>query len=319
MKKKESVFDQYVTDQPFVDKYLVTKKQAVDVIIPIAHTNELWEKNLLSFYREIPIKNLIISNGGCVDDSIEIVKRFPRVKILDHSKFVSLGYCISKLISEVTTEWFVYLHSDVYLPACWYEKMVKNQKKYDWYECRQHMTVLIDYPLDYHVIDRPLSGSQMGKKAAFEKVLPEIEDDYLYRNEDIILANLIQKNGFKYGRVDEAFHYHQLMNKRSRWKRQIKNLSFQIEKGKEEKDREFLMQIKGIVKYLQPDDVLIKEVKHSIAAMDNLNKNEWAELREWIKQTNLCWLPFIKRKPFYKIWASLFFQKIARTVTRFIS
>jgi hypothetical protein len=38
--------------------------QGVTVIIPIVHTNELWEENLKSIYREIPTAQLLIGDGG---------------------------------------------------------------------------------------------------------------------------------------------------------------------------------------------------------------------------------------------------------------
>ena len=45
--------------------------------------------------------------------------------------------------------------------------------------------------------ERALSGSQMGRKKAFDKIIPIIEDDFLQRNEDIILAELIKSNSYK--------------------------------------------------------------------------------------------------------------------------
>ena len=54
----------------FEDKSLVP----VDVIIPIIHTTTLWKANLQSIYREIPVNRLIISDGGCIDNSLEIAK-----------------------------------------------------------------------------------------------------------------------------------------------------------------------------------------------------------------------------------------------------
>ena len=68
----------------FTDKYITNKEQAVDVIIPIMNTNGLFERNLFSYYKEIPIRNLFIGDGGCVDDSLQILRNFPRVKIIEN-------------------------------------------------------------------------------------------------------------------------------------------------------------------------------------------------------------------------------------------
>ena len=118
----KSFFEIFCEIEEFIDRKELSNENAIDVIIPLINTNTLFEKNLHSFYREIPINRLIIGNGGCTDNSIEIVKKFPRVKVIDQFKYRSQGFCIAELISHVNSEWFIYLHADVYLPEKWYEK-----------------------------------------------------------------------------------------------------------------------------------------------------------------------------------------------------
>src|SRR6185295_14464033 len=161
-----SIFREYFSEQSFVDRLASSPDDAVDVIIPIIHTNELWRANLLSLYREIPIARLLIGDGGCIDNSIDVVRQFPRVEVHDHRKFVSLGFSLRKLIEAVRTEWFIYVHSDVYLPRGWFDTMRKHQASYDWFGCPQQMTVLVEYRHVDHA--RPYAGSQMGRKAAFD-------------------------------------------------------------------------------------------------------------------------------------------------------
>jgi glycosyltransferase involved in cell wall biosynthesis len=309
IKTRPLKFKEYLDEPTFIDRFKAGQ-DAVDVIIPLIHTNEMWRNNLLSIYREIPVNRLIISDGGCIDGSIEIAKQFPRVKILNHKKYVSLGYCIKKLIEEVETEWFTYLHSDVYLPTGWFDTMKKNQSKYDWFECRQHLTVLVDYPIDYTNYDRPLSGSQMGRKAAFNEVLPEIDDDYLYRNEDLIFANLVKKHGGRYGRVDKTFHYHQMMNKRSKWRRNIKNVSFNVEKSVEEEKREYVMQVRGIVKYTKPEAYLIESVQASLTELSRIKEFDFTQFKQWVEKTNPIWLPYMNPSSNLKRLKNLFVLRI---------
>jgi len=284
----QSIFRSYFHQPAFHDRYVQNAVDAVDVLIPVLHTNDLWEANLLSIYREIPVKRLLLGDAGCVDRTLEIAQQFPRVEVFDHRKYVSLGYSIRKLIEEVQTEWFVYLHSDVYLPAGWFETMKKFQGTYDWYECRQQLTILLEYPLSYHKCNRPYSGSQMGRKAAFTDVLPKIEDDYLYRNEDIILAHLIEEAGQRYGRVDEAYHYHQHMLKRSTWGRDVR-VEFNVEPTKQEEIRTYMMQAKGIVKYMNPTLALIDEVQVSTRRLQELGVMSQAEFAKWAAVTNPTW------------------------------
>ena len=57
-----SIFQEYYSKQEFVDKYIQDPTDAIDVIIPVYHTNELWRANLISIFREIPVKRLLISD-----------------------------------------------------------------------------------------------------------------------------------------------------------------------------------------------------------------------------------------------------------------
>src|SRR5688500_9369738 len=99
----ESIFQRYYKTETLVDRFARDASRAIDVIIPVIHTTELWHNNLISIYREIPVNRLWISDGGCKDDSIAIAQKFPRVTVLDHRAYKSLGYCLRKLIEVVET------------------------------------------------------------------------------------------------------------------------------------------------------------------------------------------------------------------------
>lgn len=292
----ESIFEKYYSPESFHDRFADDKTDAVDVIIPVIHTNELWEKNLISYYREIPINRLLIGDGGCIDNSLEILKKFPRVTILDHRTFTSLGYSLKKLIAETKTEWFIYLHSDVYLPGGWFEVMKKNQTQYDWYECRQQITALVEYPLDYTGITRPFSGSQMGRSAILREATKEIDDDFLYRNEDIVIADLVKRRGHRYGRVDSTYHYHQVMFKPSRWGRQVSNVEFIVAKDPAEDIRESTTQTKGIIKYMPPSKEAADVIQRHMMHLLELKQLDVPEFKSWIRQVNSDWLPLINKR-----------------------
>ncbi len=304
MENKKSIFGGYYIHPPLVDRYANDAKDAVDVIIPVIHTNELWRVNLLSYYREIPIRRLLIGDGGCVDDSLQVVKEFPRVEILDHSNYKSLGYSIRKLIETVDTEFFVYLHSDVFLPEGWFDAMQKYQNTYDWFECRQRITALVEYDLNDNT-SRALSGSQMGRRQAFEQVLSKIDDDFLYRNEDIILAGLIKEDGKKYGRVNDVFHYHQVMYKESAWTRWVKSVNFELEISREEEVRAAMMQVKGLVKYLAPEIRHVPGIVANVDRLQELGEMDWKEFMQWVKQINPDWLPLISKESRLQAWRHL--------------
>lgn len=288
-----SIFREYYADKPFIDRYLEQADDAIDVIVPVIHTNELWEANLLSFYREIPIHKLLIGDGGCIDDSIRIAEKFPRVQILDHRNYKSLGYSIRKLIEAVDADWFVYIHSDAYLPPGWFDVMQKHQTEYDWFGCPMQHTVMVDYNLDYG--ERPWAGSQMGRKKAFESGLSKIDDDYVYRQEDFVFADIVKQAGFKEGKVTDTFHYHQTMHKPTPWARKVKAVKIDVELSHEEDVRTFIMQGKGIVKYLQPNSKwLIRAVVQSFNRLMELKQITWRGCKQWVMETNSVWWPYVR-------------------------
>lgn len=292
-----SIFSLYYSDETFVDRYAQNPDEAVDVIIPVIHTNELWRKNLISIYREIPVNRLILGDGGCIDGSIDLAKEFPRVEVLDHRGFTSLGFSLRRLIEAVETEWFVYLHSDVYLPPEWFATMSRHRGSYDWFECDQRITVMADYRLKVVDDARAFSGSQMGRKAAFADVVTEIDDDFLYRNEDIILAGLVTRNGHRYGRVRETFHFHQVMHKPSRWRRAIKDVDIHLDLGDDEALRASDTYLRGIVKYLDPDQTppdVIESLRYPISRLIEIKSFDAESFRAWVAQTNPKWLPYFK-------------------------
>ena len=295
--EEPSIFARYYRAEPLVDRFETQREQAVDVVIPIIHTNEFWRANLASIYREIPVNRLILGDGGCIDGSIDVAREFPRVEVLNHHDFTSLGYSIRHLIEATETEWFVYLHSDVFLPEGWFERMCAQRANYDWFECNQRITVLADYMLEIPNAERAFSGSQMGRKAAFAKVTPQIDDDYLYRNEDIIIADLIKREGFRYGRVTDAFHFHQVMHKPSRWRRKIKSVEIHLDLGRDEDVRASETYVRGIVKYLDPDHTtqdVIDSLRYPIGRLINLKAIDADQFRAWVQQTNPKWSPYFK-------------------------
>lgn len=296
---QDTIFQEYYKENTLIDRKIIKAEEGIDVIIPILNTNELFETNLYSFYRDIPINRLLIGDGGCTDDSIAIVKKFPRVIIYNQKEFKTLGFRIQELIKEVSTDWFIYLHSDVFLPEGWYDEMIKHQNDYDWYECFRKITVLVEYDAhSQNVAKRPYSGSQMGKTEAFRNI--KVDDDYLYRNEDIIFRELVEKQGFSYGRISDTFHYHQVMNRRGDTEPNFRNVSIERETDKDWGIETYNMQARGIIKYLEPQKESVESVNSSIAVLLNHNSLNWEEFKQWVKETNPKWLKYIRKNGSWK-------------------
>ena len=305
-----SIFQEYYSEQVFTDRFENDPSNAIDVIIPVFHTNELWRINLISIFREIPVRRLLISDGGVIDNSIEIVQEFPRVEVFNHRHFKSLGKCISELINEVSSEWFAYLHSDVYLPQGWFDTMIQHNKNYDWYGCPMNLTILLNYRQKGE--HRPYAGSQIGRKAAFEFGIAQIDDDYVYRQEDFVFDKIVEDAGYKTGKVEDTFHYHQMMFRKSKgYDYDVTNLRFTTVSNEWERRRADETQIRGIVKYLAPTNpYIINDFKGTAFKMMLSNELDYIGFRQWIKVNNPMWLTHFNYRlslkcSFYKIYHSL--------------
>jgi len=317
-----SIFREYYINSDFLDRFLDDKSEGITVIIPTVHSNELWRANLLSIYREVPVKQLLIGDGGCIDDTIEIAKEFPRIVIHDHRNYKSLGFSIKKLIEAVETEWFIYLHSDVYLPEGWFDIMISHKGQYDWYGCRMKETIMVEIDHDYG--ERPYAGSQMGRKTAFLGGLERIEDDYVYRQEDAVFSDIVAKGGFKEGRIDEVFHYHQIIKKPSPvYNPKHLKVVVSSEMTKHEEFRIWNTQFRGVVKYLSPSsDWAIKEASISAFILIKSNSVTASELFGWVEKTNPIWLPYVKlgfrkhRLRSYLEQGALYAKAFVRTIFR---
>jgi hypothetical protein len=296
-----SIFKAYYSQPEFKDRYLENPENAIEVIIPVYHTNELWRINLFSIYREIPVKRLLISDGGVIDNSIDVLKEFPRVEVFNHRHYKSLGKCIAELIKEVRSDWFAYLHSDVYLPEGWFAEMIKHKNTYDWYGCPMMHTVMVNY-LE-KLATRPYAGSQIGRKVAFEKGLEKIDDDFVYRQEDFVFERIVKDAGYTSGKIDDTFHFHQTMFRPSKgYDTKVKSVSLNMERSPEEIFRAQDTQIRGIVKYLDPiEPFVIDDFKAHFEIMIRDKQLNYTEFKKWVKYTNVRWSPYISNAKYMAI------------------
>jgi hypothetical protein len=121
----------------------------------------------------------------------------------------------------------------------------------------------------------------------------------LYRNEDIVIRELVADRGGQYRKVQDLIHLHQSVTKN------IENepaLEVQVSRAPDDewKVRTMMQQYKGIVKYTNPirdDEVsyLVNQVNLSLRSLHTIGSLNWLEVMEWVQKTNPSWLPFIRR------------------------
>jgi glycosyltransferase involved in cell wall biosynthesis len=101
---------------------------SVDVVLLTKNSVRLLEKCLTSVYENVPVNQLIAVDGYSTDGTLEILDRFNRkfgnVKVvLDNGTRATAR---ERGIGLVSTEWFMFVDSDVVLSRGWYEKAIKH-------------------------------------------------------------------------------------------------------------------------------------------------------------------------------------------------
>ncbi len=301
MNNYDNIWKEMVKDYDFFDKYENVKnasEESFDIILPLKNSTPLFKENLFSWYRNININRILVGDANSGDDSIDIVKDFPRVKIFDHKNFLTSGYSIKKLIEEVNTKYFFHFHCDVFVNKKTIEPMILNKDKADWLEgSRIHTILFADYAKNYDEAERSFSGVQFGKSEKLKKATENLEDGYCQRSEDIVITEMVKNHGFTFLKNTDSVHYHQSMNKKSFSEPEIIDVKITKKTDPIYEVRAFKWQALGIIKYCKPKKYLIEEVAQSLFRLRIFDVKFLKESKDCAEQFNNEWIGKITEKP----------------------
>ncbi len=104
--------------------------QSIDVVILTKNSEHLLDRCLASVYENLPVKNLIVVDGFSTDRTLKIVNKISEahgnVTVLNVEG--SRARAREKGLQHVTTEWFMFVDSDVVLSKDWFKKAEKHMK-----------------------------------------------------------------------------------------------------------------------------------------------------------------------------------------------
>ena len=104
--------------------------QPIDVVVLTKDSEHLLDKCLASIYKNVPVKNLIIIDGFSTDRTLKIINKTKEahgnVKVLKVGG--SRARARERGIQHVSTDWFMFVDSDVVLGRDWFRKAEKNVK-----------------------------------------------------------------------------------------------------------------------------------------------------------------------------------------------
>jgi glycosyltransferase involved in cell wall biosynthesis len=102
--------------------------QAVDVVVLTKNSEHLLSKCLASIYKNVPVKNLIVVDGYSTDRTLKIVNKANEEhgNVLVLSMNGTRAKAREAAIRLVTTDWFMFVDSDVLLSRDWFAKAQRN-------------------------------------------------------------------------------------------------------------------------------------------------------------------------------------------------
>jgi len=276
----------------FMDRYeMGSETEAIDVLMLTLDAASFLERCLYSVYREIPVRRLLVCDGGSKDGTIEILRKFPRVQIFIRPDIRTTGKAIEILFSHVETDWFVLIDADIELSQGWYNDMCKYEAECDFLECSGRILAYHfcrEFPASRNINARSYDFCFLGRKEAVKEY--RCDDDYVWRIVDYYLRQEIEKSGYRYAKVPTTYRIHHETERVPYESDQEKRFCKVVFKEpewiiiNEEKWKSSMEKYaKGIVKYIDPDYPLVRDDRNFdnvIAMLD----------RDWIARNGPAWL-----------------------------
>lgn len=266
------------------------KEEPIDVVMATLDSESFLKICLYSVYREIPVRKLLVCDGGSNDQTIEILKEFPRVEIFEKPEIRTGGKLVEFLFSLVETKWFAFVDSDLELSSGWYDNMVSHKTQFDVLESSRRILAYHLYREDKEkLIDdtRAMDFCHLIKKEATKNYA--CDDDFMLRHTDILFQQSVEKSGFSYGKI-KTTHIHNETEGivyKSDSEKNFTEVVWDIPKWKiidKEKHRIFMEKnAKSVIKYLDPNFRLVKNDKGYEKIIGVLDE-------KWVKKENSEWL-----------------------------
>ena len=263
--------------------------EPVDVILFTLDAEIYLEKCLDSTYREVPVNKIIVIDGGSRDRTVEILNKYPRMEIHVRPDIRTTGKGVEFAFTRVTTLWFVFMDADIELPAGWYDEMIKHKDEYEFFGCKRinHYEFSRVDPASLDINKRPMGAPWLARLDCFKNY--HLDDDYMWRATDILMRQVAEKEGYKFGKVPTTFHYHHTTDNpmyESDAEKRGSQLVF------EEPRMEILDQEnwekrlddfrRAVVKYIDPEYIYPRNEEELLLTLLKLDI-------EWVKKTNVKW------------------------------
>ena len=258
------------------DRFKEEARLGIDCIMLTLNAEPHLQETLDAWYKDAPIRRLLVIDGGSKDDTVRILGGYPRVDIWVYPGMTT-GKAWEILKRKVQTPWFIWIDVGKIPRDGWYDEMTQHMDEGDLLgSLRMNYKAgeLVEDPIIRDPVKRLLGGPWLIRTMSL--ACYHVDDDYVQRNLDIVIRKQLEDAGGRYHLVTSASH--------------LCYLPIPVTDEVELK-RRHLMNAKGIVKYITPEyartnaSYLLDD--HWMLMMNTLS-------RKWIMETNPDWLPVIQ-------------------------
>jgi glycosyltransferase involved in cell wall biosynthesis len=180
----------------------MTYEDKIDVIIRTRNSSELLKQSLDSIFQEIPVRKVIIVDGGSNDDTLKIASDYKETEIYIKPE-LNIGQATQFGFKMAKTDWVAVIDSDIVLSKGWFEEMSKYMDRSDAVEgCR----------IEYYRLRRTQNLTKVrygvfGQTLMKRKYLQNLNLDQPH-GEDAATKYYFDHNGFKWMKVENYLAEH---------------------------------------------------------------------------------------------------------------
>lgn len=266
--------------------------EGVDVIMMTLDAEHFLEKCLYTVYREIPVRRLLVCDGGSRDNTLEILKNFPRVEIFVRPDIRTTSKTLEFLISLTETKWFLMIDSDIELSTGWYDEMCKHKHEYDVLENSKVIFAYHKYVQENDILNPNSRSSNLCHLVQKEAIRNfQCDDDYMWRYTDILLRQAVEKYGHKYGKISTTGYVHNeteripyASDSEKSYQKIVMREPERIIINKEKAKVKTIQNAKAVVKYLDPNSSIVKTIHPGFDTLISLLD------RKWVEENGYAWL-----------------------------
>jgi glycosyltransferase involved in cell wall biosynthesis len=174
----------------------------IDVVIRTRNSAEMLKQCLDSIFREIPVRKVLIVDGGSTDDTLKIAGQYRDVEVFVKPE-LNLGQATQFGFSMAKTDWVAIIDSDMVLNRGWFEEMSKYMDQADAIEgCRiEHYR--FDRIQNLTKVRYGVFGQTMLRRSCLQNL-----DLNLPHGEDAATKYYFDSNGLKWLKVENYLAEH---------------------------------------------------------------------------------------------------------------